>query len=118
MVEDNDDLRDLFSSSLRLAGFTVMEAADGLAALRILDSTRPDLIVLDLRIPFVSGFEIQRQLAQMHTRRIPIVVVTALPPDHTMGLDVKCVMQKPVDPGDLVRTVVRCLGAGAPPAET
>jgi CheY-like chemotaxis protein len=114
VVEDNEDLRDLFTSSLRRAGFAVIEAADGLAALRILDSIRPDLIVLDLRIPFVSGFEIQRQLAQ-HTRRIPVVVVTALPPDQTTDLDVNCVMQKPVDPDDLVRTVVRCLGAVACP---
>lgn len=113
VVEDDDDLRALFKTSLRLAGFDVSEAADGLAALRAIDSNRPDLVVLDLRLPFISGFELQRQLSQLHTRRIPVVVVTALPPDQTAGLDVNCVLRKPVLPEELIRTVTRYLAAGA-----
>ena len=56
VVEDDDDLRALFTTTLQFAGFEVSDAADGLAALRALDTNRPDLVVLDLRIPFVSGF--------------------------------------------------------------
>lgn len=109
VVEDDDDLRLLFKTSLRLAGFDVSEAADGLAALRALDANRPDLVVLDLRLPFISGFELQRQLSQLHTRRIPVVVVTALPSHQTVGLDVECVLRKPVLPEELIQTVTRCL---------
>lgn len=113
IVEDDEDLRSLFKSSLRLAGFDAIDAADGLAALRILEVSTPDLIVLDLRIPFISGFEIQRQLAHLHTRSIPVVVVTALPPDQTTGLDANCIMRKPVMPDELIRVVTRCLAAAA-----
>jgi CheY-like chemotaxis protein len=88
IAEDNDDLRDLFKSWLRAAGFDVLEAGDGLSALRALDGSRPDLVVLDLGLPFITGFEISRQLSQLHTRRIPVVVVTALASDQTAHLDV------------------------------
>jgi CheY-like chemotaxis protein len=109
VVEDNDDLRELYKIALRTAGFQVTQASDGLTALRAVEADRPDLIVLDLRLPLISGFEVQHQLSQLKAAHIPVVVVTALPRERTRGLNVAWVLSKPVMPEALVRTVVDCL---------
>lgn len=114
VVEDDDDLRSIFRSALALAGFAVQEAADGFDALRRLDSNPPDLVVLDLSLPIISGYIVQQEIAaNAHTRRIPIVIVTGSN-DDLSHLDVACVLRKPVHSTELIRTVRRCLASGAP----
>ena len=113
VVEDNDDLRGLYKIALRAVGFQVTQASDGLTALRAIEADKPDLVVLDLGLPLISGFEVQREISQLHSRRLPVVVVTALPPERTRGLNVASVLHKPVLPEVLVRTVVNCLAPGA-----
>jgi twitching motility two-component system response regulator PilH len=109
VVEDNHDLRAMFRDALSIAGFHVTEASDGLQALRCLDNERPDLVVLDLRLPQISGVEIHDDLAaNIQTRNIPIVVVSGSP--HNLGdRPVECVLTKPVLPEKLVETVRQCL---------
>lgn len=111
VVEDNDDLRSLYKIALRNAGFQVTQASDGLTALRAIEADRPDLIVLDLGLPLMSGFEVQREMS-LEARHIPVVVVTALPRDRTRALKAACVLHKPVMPEALVRAVVDCLAGG------
>ncbi len=111
VVEDNDDLRGLYKIALRAVGFQVTQASDGLTALHAIEADKPDLVVLDLGLPLVSGFEVQREISQLRSNQIPVVVVTALPPDRTRGLNVACVLHKPVLAEVLVRTVVNCLAA-------
>lgn len=85
VVEDDAALRGMYRTALRMAGYVVQEAANGLEALRVLDADPPDLVVLDLGLPVVSGLTVREELAaQAHTRRIPIVVVTGMagPHDH------------------------------------
>jgi len=108
VVEDNDDLRELYKVALRTAGFQVTQASDGLTALRAVQADAPDLVVLDLRLPLISGFEVQHQLRQLQAN-VPVVVVTALPRERTRALNVARVLHKPVMPEALVRTVVDCL---------
>lgn len=109
VVEDNDDLRSFYHYALTAAGFDVQEAADGIQALRHLDNHPPDLVVLDLRLPMVSGVDVKEELAaNIQTREIPIVVVTGSPQD-LRGVAPDCVLTKPVMPEELVRTVQRCL---------
>jgi twitching motility two-component system response regulator PilH len=111
LVEDDVPLRTLYRTALRLAGFYVTEAGDGLEALRALDADPPDLVVLDPGLPTVSGYAVRAELAaQSHTRSIPIVVVTGTEPQQP--LDVPCLLRKPVQPGDLVEAVKQCLAAG------
>jgi CheY-like chemotaxis protein len=113
IVEDDVDLRDLFRQALVIAGFDVQEAGDGLAALRLIDTNPPDLVVLDLQMPIINGEVVRQELAaQAHLRQIPIVVVTGTAGPHK-HLDVYCVLKKPVQPDDLVRTVRSCLAAGS-----
>jgi DNA-binding response OmpR family regulator len=113
IVEDDEDLRHLFRTALALAGYDVIEAGDGLEALRWIDQSPPDLVILDLLLPRISGLVVQQEIAaQAVTRQIPIVVITG----STMsadGLDVACFLRKPVSPDQLIATVRSCLTAGA-----
>jgi DNA-binding response OmpR family regulator len=113
IVEDDEDLRHLFRTALALAGYDVIEAGDGLEALRWIDQSPPDLVILDLLLPRISGLVVKQEIAaQAVTRQIPIVVITG----STMsadGLDVACFLRKPVSPDQLIATVRSCLTAGA-----
>ena len=118
VVEDDADLRRLFRTALSLAGFHVDEAADGVDALRIIENRAPDLVVLDLMLRSLDGMSVQQELAaRAVTCDIPIVVVTGSNLD-VAGVNVSCVLRKPVMPDQLVETVRHCLvrgvsGAGA-----
>jgi DNA-binding response OmpR family regulator len=114
IVEDDPALRRMYRTALALAGFEAVEADDGLAALHFLENRAPDLVILDLMLPTMSGLIVQQEIAaHAHTRNIPIVIVTGsdMSLDH---LDVPCVLRKPVSPEALVDTVRRCLVSGAP----
>ena len=112
VVEDDDSLRGLYRTTLSLAGYTVDEAADGLTALRAIDNQPPDLVILDLMLPTVSGFVVQQDIsARTRTKRIPVVIVTGTDdalPDH---LGVACVLRKPVTPDQILNVVRTCLSS-------
>ncbi|HVL69306.1 MAG TPA: response regulator [Vicinamibacterales bacterium] len=112
VAEDDDDLRRLYRTALIVAGYEVREAATGLDALQRIDAAPPDLIVLDLMLPKVSGFGVLYDLkAQAHTCRIPVIVVTGTS-DDVRSEHVALVLRKPVAPDDLVAAVEQCLAAG------
>lgn len=114
IVEDDDALRRLYRTALRLEGYEVQEAADGLHALQLIDLEPPVLVVLDLNLPMVSGFVVQQDIAaRAHTRDIPIIVVTGTT-ENIDQLNFPCVLRKPVSPDDLVIAVRKCLHTGAP----
>ena len=113
VVEDDPDVRRMYRAALTLAGFDVIEAHDGLAALHILEQRTADLVILDLILPTIDGLTVQQEIAaQAGTRDIPILIVTGstLPLDH---VKVPCILRKPVSPEELVAAVRRCLAAGA-----
>ena len=114
VVEDDEDLRRLFRTALMLAGFDVIEAGDGLEALLRIDQSPPDLVVLDLVLPRLSGIAVQQEIAaQAVTRDIPVVVITGSALEPT-GMHVACFLKKPVAPDHLVEVVRECLMAGRP----
>ncbi len=114
VVEDDDDLRHLFRTTLALAGFDVAEARTGLEALERIDHNPPDLVVLDLGLPEISGAVVREQIAvHAHTRHVPVVVVTGSDANLD-ALDVNCVLRKPASPAQLVSTVKSCLASGSP----
>jgi CheY-like chemotaxis protein len=117
LVEDDVELRRLFRVTLVLEGFEVDEAGNGLDALRQIEQRPPDLVVLDLNLPFLGGLSVQQEIgAQALTRHIPVVIVTASADDLT-NLDVPCVLRKPVDPQRLVQTLRKCLPLGVQGAD-
>jgi two-component system, OmpR family, response regulator len=76
VVEDEPNIRELLSTSLRFAGFEVQTAADGATALKVAEASRPDLLVLDVMLPDMDGFAVTRRLRDLG-RRIPVVFLTA-----------------------------------------
>lgn len=79
VAEDNDDCRTLLRMLLSHLGCSVVEAINGIEAIERAVSTRPDLIIMDLRMPQLGGLEATKRLkANSSTRDIPIVICTAL----------------------------------------
>lgn len=114
IVEDDAELRRLYRTTLTLAGYEVEEAADGLDALRRMEARKSDLVVLDIGLPALSGLAVHQEItAHAYTRHVPVVIVTGttMNLDH---LDVRCVLRKPVEPDELLKTIRSCLAAGAP----
>ena len=113
IVEDDDDLRHIFRTTLTLAGYDVMEAGDGLEALRKIDRDPPDLVLLDIMLPHMNGLVVQQEIvAHVLTKETPIVIITGSAADleHTGAA---CILRKPVSPDQLVTTVRQCLAAAA-----
>lgn len=114
IVEDELDLRGLYRTALMLAGYDVTEAGDGFEALKHLDTSIPDLVVLDLNLPHLDGRAVRQELAaQVHTRNIPVVVVTGASGPDLDHIDADCVLNKPVTPDRLIQVIRRCLAAGS-----
>ena len=112
IVEDDADLRRMFRTALALAGFDVVEAGNGLDALRVLDSNPPHAVVLDLGLPLMSGEVVRQEIAaHAHTRHVPVIVVTGQPGGHET-LEAACVLRKPVSPARLVHVVRSCIASG------
>ena len=76
VVDDEPNIRELLSASLRYAGFEVSTAADGQQALALAESFRPDLLVLDVMMPGLDGFGVVRRLRQAG-RHTPVLFLTA-----------------------------------------
>lgn len=114
VVEDDADLRRLFRTALTLAGFDVEDAADGLDALHRIELRRPDLVVLDIGLPTISGVAVRQEIAaHAWTRHIPVVIATGRA-ENLDHLDVACILRKPIEPDQLVASVRTCLAAGTP----
>ena len=112
VVEDDGDLRRMFRTALALAGFDVIEAGNGLDALRVLDANPPHAVILDLGLPVMSGEAVRQEIAaHAHTRHVPVIVVTGQPGAHDT-LDAACILRKPVSPDRLVHVVKNCIAAG------
>ncbi len=75
VVEDDEGIREMLKYNLAAAGFSVQEASDGAAGLRTARTSRPDLILLDLMLPGMSGFDFCRALRK--NSRVPVIMITA-----------------------------------------
>ncbi len=103
----------MYRTVLGFAGYDVIEAHDGPAALHVLEQRTADLVILDLILPTLNGIAVQQEIAaHASTRDIPIVIITG----SDMRLDdvnVPCILRKPVSPELLVTTVRSCLAAAS-----
>ena len=114
VADDEDAIRLLCRVNLRLAGMEVLEAADGAAAIELARRERPDLVLLDVMMPDVDGWEVAAALAaDASTREIPIVFLTARSErsDQRRGLEAGAVayVTKPFDPIALAPFLERLL---------
>ena len=84
IVEDNEPSRDVLARRLERRGYGVVVAVDGQEAIAVARSARPDLILMDLGLPVMDGWEATRQLkGDLSTRHMPIIVLSA----HAMTTD-------------------------------
>jgi len=117
LAEDNEDNRTIYRTILEHSGYTVVEAQDGEAAVRLAAQERPDLILLDISMPLLDGWEAARQIRELpDVPRVPIVALTAhaLQQDRARavaeGFD--SYLAKPVEPRRVVEEVRRLLDGG------
>jgi len=107
LVEDDLDGRRLYAQWLTAAGFHVQEAHNGLQALERAFDSRPDVVVTDLHIPGIDGFELARRLKQdPRTLDVPVLAVTgyvafASDPGRALRAGCDAVLPKPYSPEDL-----------------
>jgi len=114
VVDDHAPMRTLCRVNLEMAGFRVLEAADGDEALAAIKTDRPDLILLDIMMPRVSGWEVAAALlADSSTDRIPIIFITArtgvTDRIRAFELGAQEYVTKPFDPAGLVATATKVL---------
>ena len=117
LVEDNEDNLRIYSTILTYSGYRVVEATDGEAALVAARSESPAMILMDISIPKIDGWEVTRRLkADPATASIPIVALTAhaLASDQAMAREVGCdgYIAKPAEPRTVLEEVRRRIGTG------
>ena len=122
VVDDEPDMVELLTVNLRHAGFEVATAGDGTAALRQVHMRMPDLVLLDLRLPGMSGLEVCQQLrSDPATARLPIIIVSGRTTenDRVLGLELGAddYVTKPFSPRELVLRSKILLRRNAPPAD-
>jgi signal transduction histidine kinase/CheY-like chemotaxis protein len=116
VVDDEPDTVDFLRDTLHSEGFHVVAAHDGRQALEALGKARPDLVLLDIMMPELSGFEVLEALARdPQTATIPVVVLTARADDvdaqRGLALGARKYMSKPFDVRALIAEVQRQIGA-------
>ncbi|MEW6287147.1 MAG: response regulator [Chloroflexota bacterium] len=114
-VEDEPEMIDLIRLILGRRGFEVKGANGGVEGLRMIREEKPDLVLLDLMMPDMDGWEVYQQIkADEKTRGIPVIVVTAKAQsiDRVLGLHIAKVddyIAKPFQPQELLASVERVL---------
>jgi CheY-like chemotaxis protein len=118
IVDDNEDQRDIYTTFLRLAGFRVIGAPDGTSGIRQARTMRPDVIIMDLYMPGLDGWQACRSLkASRETTGIPVIALTALvfeeAKQEAIGAGCDRFVAKGTDPEGLVRTIREVLTRAA-----
>lgn len=107
VVEDDDSIRDLVDLVLSTAGYEVLTAPNGAAALQIVGQARPDLVLLDMRMPVMDGWEFARQYRALPEPPAPILVLTAArdAAARAAEIDANGYLGKPFDMQELLTLV-------------
>jgi two-component system nitrate/nitrite response regulator NarL len=110
VVDDDDGFRSFLATTLSSAGFAVREAATGENALAFARTDTPALVLLDICLPGISGFEVCRELREQFGDKLPVVFVSGTriePLDRSVGLLIggDDYLVKPVDPNELLARV-------------
>jgi DNA-binding response OmpR family regulator len=117
VADDDDDIRDLVAFRLDRAGYEVLRAGDGQQALDLAKEHVPDLAVLDVMMPKLTGYDVTRELrANAATSRIPVILLTARvqEADVARGFEAGAddYVKKPFSPQELRSRVEAILGRG------
>ena len=118
IVEDEPNVRLVFRTALESQNYALSTAEDGPTALSMIPAARPDLILLDLRMPGMGGLEVLRTLREQGVQ-VPVIIITAYGsvPDAVAAMKLGAVdfLAKPLTPEALRRAVAEVLGRQEPP---
>ena len=114
IVEDEEDAAELFAEMMRVSGFRVIKTSKSTPALSLMTAEKPDVILLDIMMPEISGLDILRQMRRDPVlAKIPVIVVTAksMPADIKNGMEAgaSTYLTKPVGYLELKEAVERAL---------
>jgi two-component system, cell cycle response regulator DivK len=123
LIEDNATIRDMLMRRLQRRNFDVTTAGDGQAACALAVAERPDLILMDMHLPILDGWEATRQLKRSEaTRTIPIIALTAdaMSGDRAKALEAGCddYETKPIDLPSLLGKIDRLVPAKPPSGQS
>ena len=108
VVEDDRDTNETITDLLTNEGYSCIAAFDGERGVALLEQQRPDLVVLDLLLPDISGVEVlSRQRRISGVAQVPVIVTTAMPSPPKFGVPVVAVLRKPFSLDDLLSLVRR-----------
>jgi CheY-like chemotaxis protein len=116
IIEDEEDAAELFAEMMRVSGFRVLKTSNSTPALTMMADEKPDVIILDIMMPEISGLDILRQMRRdPQLANIPAVVVSAksMPADIKNGMEAgaSTYLTKPVGFLDLKEAVERAISS-------
>ncbi len=120
LADDEAHITHVVGMKLRAAGYTTVVARDGEEALTLALKHRPDLVITDLQMPYMSGIELATQLrADERTAETPVLMLTArgyvLDESELRATNIRVVLSKPFSARDILRRVEEFLGRGSVP---
>ena len=118
IIEDEEDAAELFAEMMRVSGFRVLKTSSSAPAISIMNAEKPDVVILDIMMPDISGLDILRQMrVDPGLSSIPVVVVSAksMPADIKNGMEAgaSTYITKPVGFFDLKEAVERAMSGKA-----
>lgn len=118
IIEDEEDAAELFAEMMRISGYRVVKTSKSRPAISMMTADKPDVVLLDIMMPEISGLDILRQMRRdPNLAGIPVIVVTAksMPTDIKNGMEAGAFtyLTKPVGFLDLKEAVERALGIAA-----
>ena len=119
IIEDEEDAAELFAEMMRISGYHVVKTSKSAPAIEMMTTEKPDVILLDIMMPEISGLDILRQMRRDPAlANIPVIVVAAkgMPADIKNGMEAgaSTYLTKPVGFLDLKEAVARALGSQKP----
>lgn len=114
VIEDNKSQREMISELLAKSGLTVAVAEDGIKALEQLQAIEPDIVVLDIVLPHLNGYEVCRRIkSDPKTQNLPVVICTSKGEEFDRYWGMKqgadAYISKPFEPKELIGTVKQLL---------
>ena len=121
IIEDEEDAADMFAEMMRVSGYHVLKTSSSTPALTMMAAEKPDVVILDIMMPEISGLDILRQMRKDPSlANIPVVVVSAksMPADIKIGMEAgaSIYLTKPVGFVELKEAIERALGGQSAPS--
>ena len=116
VVDDERYMLRLVEYNLKKSGYEVVTASDGVEAMEKISEGRPDLILLDIKMPRMDGYEVCKMLKQKkETRDIPVIIVSIISDrEQAMAMGARSYIMKPFSPSVLLEEVKLALGRNKP----